>query len=82
MTRTPVESSSVKALGYDADAQVLEVEYKVREGKPPSIYRYEGVAPSVYAQLTEPGVSIGSLVNKLKADPTIRVSRLEPDEAA
>lgn len=57
MDRTPVSSSNVASVGYDAEAQTLEVEF--RNG---GIYRYEGVPQSVYDGLMAAG-SIGAYLN-------------------
>lgn len=46
MLRQPVESSNLKSVGFDAERQVLEVEFL--NG---AIYQYDGVPPSVHTQL-------------------------------
>ncbi len=46
MQRQPLESRAVVSAGYDADAQVLELEF--RSGR---VYRYENVPGSVYGWL-------------------------------
>lgn len=46
MTRTPVDSSSIASLAYDAGLQILEVEF--RNG---SIYQYEHVQADDYRAL-------------------------------
>jgi hypothetical protein len=46
MIRTSVSSSNVRSVGYDAEAQVLEVEF-VSGG----VYQYSGVPASVYSSL-------------------------------
>jgi len=43
MERTPVSSSNISAIGYDADAQVLEVEFT--NG---SVYSYSDVPSGEY----------------------------------
>lgn len=43
MERTPVTSSNISAIGYDADSQTLEVEFT--NG---SVYEYSGVPPNEY----------------------------------
>ncbi|ARK94267.1 KTSC domain-containing protein [Burkholderia pseudomallei] len=43
MERTPVSSSNISSIGYDADNQVLEVEFV--NG---SVYSYSGVPPGEY----------------------------------
>jgi len=46
MDRMPVESSTLKSIGYDPETSTLEVEF--RRG---AIYQYFDVPPDVYAQL-------------------------------
>lgn len=46
MERVPVSSSNVSSIGYDADVQILEVEF--RNG---SVYQYSGVPPSEHEAL-------------------------------
>ena len=43
MERTPVTSSDVRAIGYDADRETLEVEFNTG-----SVYQYTGVSPGEY----------------------------------
>lgn len=43
MERTPVSSSNIQAIGYDADSQTLEVEFKTGP-----MYHYTGVPRSEY----------------------------------
>lgn len=54
MTRVPVSSSNVAAVGYDADTQELEVAFKSG-----GVYRYHGVPAGVAAALMDAN-SIGS----------------------
>ena len=53
----PVESSAVKAIGYDADADDAYVEYL--DG---GLYAYEGVPARVFEELTS-AESKGTFVN-------------------
>ena len=46
MKRTSVSSSNLASVGYDSNAQILEVEF-LHGG----VYQYSGVPPSVYAGL-------------------------------
>ncbi len=46
MNRTPVSSSNLAAVGYDAASQILEVEF--HNG---SVYSYHGVPAAVYQAL-------------------------------
>jgi len=43
MERTPVSSSDILSIGYDADNQVLEIEF-IRG----AVYQYSGVPPGQY----------------------------------
>jgi hypothetical protein len=57
MERTPVESSSVVSVGYDAEAFELEIEF--RNGR---VYRYAQV-PAAAHRLLLRAPSIGEYVN-------------------
>lgn len=57
MKRIPVHSRSIKSLGYDEEAQVLELEFQGG-----AIYQYFAVPPIDYARLFD-GRSIGQFVN-------------------
>jgi hypothetical protein len=46
MQRQPVESHQLRSIGYDADAEVLEIEFT--SGR---VYEYRGVPASVHAWL-------------------------------
>jgi len=46
MEREPLQSGTIRAIGYDPAAQVLEIEFQ--SGR---VYRYLGVAPTVVAAL-------------------------------
>ncbi len=46
MIRVDVDSSSVRAIGYSAVSQDLEIEFRSGE-----VYRYLGVGPDVHAGL-------------------------------
>jgi len=46
MQRKPVSSSNIASIGYDADSNTLEIQFK--NG---GIYRYYGVPQTVYAGL-------------------------------
>ncbi len=48
MNRVPVKSSNILSIGYDADNQMLEVEFNTKR-----IYRYSSVPPRVYAALMQ-----------------------------
>lgn len=69
MNRTPVSSSNLAAVGYDAGSQRLEVEF--HDG---SVYCYRGVPASVHKALMSAG-SHGSYFSAFIRDqyPTDRV---------
>ncbi|WP_110519542.1 KTSC domain-containing protein [Herpetosiphon llansteffanensis] len=48
MKRTPVDSSNLASVGYDATNQTLEIEFQNR-----SIYQYSNVPESVYRELMQ-----------------------------
>lgn len=57
MNRTPVTSSNVVAVGYDADTLTLEVEFK--DG---AVYQYFDVPETVYRELLSAS-SIGQFMH-------------------
>ncbi|WP_255197763.1 KTSC domain-containing protein [Halorarius litoreus] len=46
MNRTPVSSSNLSSVGYDADTQTLEIEFN--DG---SVYQYSNVPTNIYEGL-------------------------------
>ena len=58
MDRQSVSSSNLRSVGYDADTQTLEVEF--RNG---SIYQYDGVPENVHSGLMR-AASKGSYFNQ------------------
>lgn len=58
MTRTKIDSSQIASLGYDAETQVLEVEFK--GGK---VYQYFEVPPEKFAEL-QAAESAGKYLNQ------------------
>lgn len=68
MTRKPVKSSQIAAIGYDPTTTTLEIEFqpnkKQREAEQPgSVYQYSNVQPGDAARLTE-AESIGEHFGK------------------
>lgn len=57
MKRTPVSSSNVVSVGYDAGALVLEVEFKGG-----AVYQYRGVPERQHAALIH-AASVGHYLN-------------------
>jgi hypothetical protein len=72
MLREQVTSSSVRAVGYDAEAQALEIEFN--NG---GCYRYEPVIAEQYAAFrgTE---SLGRAMVTFKTNPEIGCARVYP----
>jgi hypothetical protein len=58
MDRTEIESSNVKSVGYDPEAEVMEVEF--HSG---GVYQYHGVEPSVHDGLLN-AVSPGAYLHQ------------------
>ena len=57
MERTPVSSTQLSSVGYDAATSTLEVEF--RKG---GVYQYVGVSAEIYQQLMN-AASIGTFFN-------------------
>lgn len=57
MNRTPVKSSQIASIGYDAATQTLAVEFWNKDGAPHggdvpgAVYHYEGVPAEAHAAL-------------------------------
>ena len=59
MERTPVNSTQLSSVGYDAATSTLEVEF--RKG---GVYQYVGVSAEIYQQLMN-AASIGTFFNNV-----------------
>lgn len=63
---TPVESSNIEALGYQAPTQTMTVKFKTG-----AVYHYQNVLPDTYQAILT-AESVGSAFNKLvKAHPSV-----------
>lgn len=52
MNRTPVESSQITSIGYDAATKKLEIEFRsFKPGFSGSVYEYDNVPPETHAAL-------------------------------
>ncbi|WP_444815597.1 KTSC domain-containing protein [Stutzerimonas frequens] len=71
MKRVVVSSSSLRALGYDPEQQVLEVEFSGG-----ALYRYEAVPPEAVQALLEAD-SLGRHFNQVFKPQHYRYRRLE-----
>lgn len=71
MERQPVVSSQISAVGYDAETQVLEVEFKNAGGKPNSVYQYANFPPEKWAEFQK-AESVGSyFYRNIKNNPSV-----------
>ena len=59
INRVPVKSSTIASLGYDAQSETLDLEFK----KSGEVYRYLGVTPAEYQELMNAS-SLGTYVNR------------------
>jgi len=75
MKRSPVQSSSLRALGYDAAQQALEVEFSSG-----ALYRYEQVPAEVVRALLEAD-SLGRHFNQCFKPQQYSYRRLDPRRA-
>ncbi|MBS66993.1 MAG: KTSC domain-containing protein [Pseudomonas sp.] len=71
MKRVAVNSSSLRALGYDPEQQVLEVEFSSG-----SLYRYEAVPPEAVQALLDAD-SLGRHFNQVFKPQHYRYRRVE-----
>jgi hypothetical protein len=62
MFREPVSSRSIAAIGYDDDAEAMEIEFVTG-----AVYRYSGVPQDVFEDLRE-APSKGAFFNRLIKD--------------
>lgn len=64
MTRTPVTSSRLAAIGYDAATETLEIEFKGGH-----VYQYENVPLNMHTELVA-AESVGSyFIKHIKSQP-------------
>jgi hypothetical protein len=69
MNRNRVESSSLAAVGYDADREILEVEF--RHG---AVYQYQGVPLSAFdAFMTAKSLGRHFVVHIRNAYPAVQI---------
>lgn len=61
MNRTPVSSSNVASVGYDADSATLEIEFN--NG---AVYQYFDVSENIYGELIGAQSIGGYLANNIK----------------
>lgn len=72
---TPVESSNLEAVGYDADAKVLRVQFKNL-----ATYEYANVPPEAYAGLMGAKSKGAYLASIIKPNYTATKQPVEPAE--
>jgi hypothetical protein len=75
MERQPVESSLLLTVGYDAEAKVMEVEFKRTPGV---VYRYSDVLPEEASSMLG-SKSIGSYFLK-KIKPNRTCTKIAPEK--
>lgn len=64
MTLTPVDSSQVAAIGYNAESQTLRVEFKPRKTETKGqVYEYQNVPAKLHADLMK-AESKGAFLSK------------------
>jgi hypothetical protein len=54
-----VESSQIEAIGYDAEAQTLAIQFKAKGASPGSLYHYSNVTTEDFAAFRD-SESVGS----------------------
>jgi hypothetical protein len=84
MTRTPVTSSQIQAIGYDPTTKTMQIAFVQRNpDKPQSVYEYSQVPAEVHAALIG-AESIGKAFGQtIKPFPgTFPHRKLTPEEAA
>jgi len=82
MNRTEVKSSQVKSVGYDAEKQILEIEFLNRKepDKSGPIYHYTSFSPTDWTEFRKQE-SIGAYLNRyIKPNfPCYRVPDVPPE---
>lgn len=79
----PVESSLIAAIGYDAESQVLEIQFKGRVDAPGPIYQYQNVTPPQYESLIHAESIGGCFLRNIKNKPEYPCEKVEtPQEDA
>lgn len=84
ITMDSVESSQIQAIGYDAQAQTLAIQFKAKGG-PGSVYHYSNVTAEDFAAFREAD-SIGSYFYKNikpfpEKYPYTRIAAPQPEQA-
>lgn len=73
MTRFPVESSNIAAIGYDPSTRTLEVQFHPNRYGMASVWQYSPVDAAIYEQMRTPLASVGRLFHeyvKTRSDVT------------
>ncbi len=83
MTRQPIRSSNLAAVGYDDATQTLEIEFKPNRAGVAAVWQYRPVARDVYDAMLNPEQSAGSLFHEfVKSFPDeIHAEKVEIFEA-
>lgn len=87
MQRTPVKSSQIASIGYDAGTSTLEIEFPTRGEAPRggatgvgSVYQYSDVPPNVHADLMA-AESVGKFFGA-NIRGKFKYTKLAPEKAA
>ena len=81
MERVPVVSSMVKSVGFDGVA--MEIEFVVKEGRPPSIYLIQEATPTgelamLHSAMMVPDASIGQIYNsRVRPNQNFVITKVE-----
>lgn len=66
INRSPVVSSNLQSVGYDADSQTLEIQFQGSKGKPGNVYQYAAFPPSEWAAFNASGSKGSFFANNIK----------------
>lgn len=66
---TPVESSQLEAIGYDADSQTLAIRFHGKGGKPGGLYHYANFSETDQAALRDAESKGSYFIRNIKPHP-------------
>jgi hypothetical protein len=81
MERVAVNSSMISSIGFDG--VTMEVEFKVAEGKPPSIYLVQEAIPTgelamLHSAMMVPDASVGQIYNsRIRPNQNFVITKVE-----
>ena len=78
---TPVKSSQIASIGYDAASKTLAVQFKrFKDGQPTTVYHYSNVEPETFAQF-EAAESKGRFFGaQIKGNTNYPYQKIEPED--